>query len=144
MYCQRIFSPYVILLGDILLFLTGQAEICKTVEKLNKAVEEMPDDTCMPLQARKSVVVDAACGWDWIQVLPLYAALPLKKQSLVFSPTPKGCRRCVVATNVAETSITGRCRVDIWRTYISRGRCSGWDCLRRRSRNSQTENLQQP
>ena len=50
------------------------------------------------------------------QVLPLYAALPLKKQSLVFSPTPEGCRRCVVATNVAETSITGRLRVDIQRT----------------------------
>eukprot|EP00210_Caulerpa_lentillifera_P000813 g787.t1 len=75
--------------GDILLFLTGQAEICKTVENLTNAVEEMPSETCSPLQ-----------------VLPLYAALPLQKQSLVFSPTPPGCRRCVVATNVAETSLT--------------------------------------
>lgn len=39
--------------------------------------------------------------------MPLYAALSLQKQSLVFTPIPEGCRRCVVATNVAETSITG-------------------------------------
>ncbi|CAD7701127.1 unnamed protein product [Ostreobium quekettii] len=75
--------------GDILVFLTGQAEIQKAVELLNKAVADLPEDTC-----------------DALQVLPLYAALPMEQQSLVFSPTPEGCRRCVVATNIAETSIT--------------------------------------
>lgn len=33
-----------------MLFLTGQAEISRTVEKLNKAIEGMPDGTCTPLQ----------------------------------------------------------------------------------------------
>lgn len=42
-----------------------------------------------------------------LQVLPLYAALPMEQQALVFSPCPPECRRCIVATNIAETSLTG-------------------------------------
>ena len=38
--------------------------------------------------------------------LPLYSMLPNHKQSLVFKDPPPGCRLCVVATNVAETSLT--------------------------------------
>lgn len=47
---------------------------------------------------------EGSCG-DLI-VLRLYAALPLELQACVFVPPPEGCRRCVVATNIAETSIT--------------------------------------
>ncbi|KOC64378.1 putative ATP-dependent RNA helicase kurz [Habropoda laboriosa] len=39
-------------------------------------------------------------------VLPLYSLLPSYKQAKVFDPPPKGCRLCVVSTNVAETSLT--------------------------------------
>ncbi|OQV23883.1 putative ATP-dependent RNA helicase DHX37 [Hypsibius exemplaris] len=39
-------------------------------------------------------------------VLPLFSLLPSAKQALVFQPPPAGCRLCVVATNVAETSLT--------------------------------------
>ncbi|XKL67300.1 hypothetical protein PGB90_002791 [Kerria lacca] len=39
-------------------------------------------------------------------VLPLYSLLPSKEQTKVFEEPPKGCRYCVVATNIAETSIT--------------------------------------
>jgi ATP-dependent RNA helicase DHX37/DHR1 len=39
-------------------------------------------------------------------VLPLYALLPAAQQSRVFEPPPDGYRLVVVATNVAETSIT--------------------------------------
>lgn len=39
-------------------------------------------------------------------VLPLYAALPLGLQARVFAPAPPGVRRCIVATNIAETSVT--------------------------------------
>ncbi|VDK21592.1 unnamed protein product [Anisakis simplex] len=38
--------------------------------------------------------------------LPLYSLLSSEKQRKVFEPIPDGCRLCVVATNVAETSIT--------------------------------------
>ncbi|XP_014248121.1 probable ATP-dependent RNA helicase kurz [Cimex lectularius] len=39
-------------------------------------------------------------------VLPLYSILPTHKQAKVFQPPPEGYRLCVVATNVAETSLT--------------------------------------
>ncbi|KAI5737319.1 hypothetical protein M8J76_012269 [Diaphorina citri] len=39
-------------------------------------------------------------------VLPLYSLLPTHKQAKVFESIPEGCRLCVVATNVAETSLT--------------------------------------
>ena len=38
--------------------------------------------------------------------LPLYSLLSSEKQSRVFEPVPEGHRLCVVATNVAETSLT--------------------------------------
>lgn len=75
--------------GDILLFLTGQAEIDKAVRQLNDAVRSLPPGTC----------------GDFM-VLPIYAALPPEMQARVFAPAPKGCRRCIVATNIAETSVT--------------------------------------
>lgn len=39
-------------------------------------------------------------------VLPLYAALPAMQQLKVFQPTPEGYRSIILATNVAETSLT--------------------------------------
>uniref|UniRef100_A0A8C6R3U9 DEAH-box helicase 37 n=1 Tax=Nannospalax galili TaxID=1026970 RepID=A0A8C6R3U9_NANGA len=41
-----------------------------------------------------------------LHVLPLYSLLAPEKQAQVFKPPPKGIRLCVVATNVAETSLT--------------------------------------
>lgn len=41
-----------------------------------------------------------------LDIMPLHAALTPKEQSSIFSPVRKGVRKIVVATNVAETSIT--------------------------------------
>ncbi|XP_010366724.2 probable ATP-dependent RNA helicase DHX37 [Rhinopithecus roxellana] len=41
-----------------------------------------------------------------LHVLPLYSLLAPEKQAQVFKPPPEGSRLCVVATNVAETSLT--------------------------------------
>ena len=41
-----------------------------------------------------------------VHVLPLYAMLPGAAQAAVFSAVPAGHRLIVVATNVAETSLT--------------------------------------
>ncbi|XP_054568676.1 probable ATP-dependent RNA helicase DHX37 [Eptesicus fuscus] len=41
-----------------------------------------------------------------LHVLPLYSLLSPEKQAQVFQPPPEGTRLCVVATNVAETSLT--------------------------------------
>jgi HrpA-like RNA helicase len=39
-------------------------------------------------------------------VLPIYANLPSDMQAKIFEPTPSGARKVVLATNIAETSIT--------------------------------------
>ncbi|XP_010725251.1 pre-mRNA-splicing factor ATP-dependent RNA helicase DHX16-like [Meleagris gallopavo] len=39
-------------------------------------------------------------------VLPIYANLPSDMQARIFEPTPPGARKVVVATNIAETSLT--------------------------------------
>jgi hypothetical protein len=71
-------------------FLTGQAEIEKAVASINAAVCSLPAGSAADLL-----------------VLPLYASLPPELQLRVFRAGPEGARRCIVATNVAETSITG-------------------------------------
>jgi len=41
-----------------------------------------------------------------LHVLPLYSLLPTDAQMRVFEDPPEGTRLCIVATNVAETSVT--------------------------------------
>ena len=41
-----------------------------------------------------------------VVVLPLYSMMSVDEQAKVFAPVPEGCRLIVVATNIAETSIT--------------------------------------
>ena len=63
-----------------------------------------------------------------MHIIPLYSLLPTEKQMKVFEPPPTGTRLVVVATNVAETSLTipgiryvidcGRAK-EVWRTCAS-------------------------
>ena len=39
-------------------------------------------------------------------ILPVYSALPSEMQTRIFEPTPPGSRKVVIATNIAETSLT--------------------------------------
>lgn len=75
--------------GDILIFMTGQDDIEKLVSKLEDKVRSLEEGSCM----------DAI-------ILPLHGSLPPEMQVRVFSPPPPNCRRFVVATNIAETSLT--------------------------------------
>ncbi|TMW55938.1 hypothetical protein Poli38472_008586 [Pythium oligandrum] len=76
--------------GDILLFLTGQEEI---------------DTACEVLYQRIKSLQERALAPELI-ILPVYGALPSEMQSRIFEPAPKGSRKCVVATNIAEASLT--------------------------------------
>ncbi|KAG6542974.1 hypothetical protein Mapa_015666 [Marchantia paleacea] len=75
--------------GDILLFMTGQDEIEKAIAKLEEEVRGLDEGSCMD-----------------VVILPLYGSLPPEMQARVFGQPPENCRRIIVATNIAETSLT--------------------------------------
>ncbi|XP_043483422.1 probable ATP-dependent RNA helicase DHX34 [Leptopilina heterotoma] len=89
-------SPYVQILqlidqkyssnekGDLLIFLSGMSEITAVVE----ATKEYS------LQKQ-----------NWI-ILPLHSTLSISEQDKVFGYSPDNVRKCIVSTNIAETSIT--------------------------------------
>ena len=41
-----------------------------------------------------------------LHILPVYGALPSEMQTRIFEPAPIGTRKCVIATNIAEASLT--------------------------------------
>lgn len=41
-----------------------------------------------------------------LSILPIYSQLPSDLQAKIFQRSPEGIRKCVVATNIAETSLT--------------------------------------
>jgi ATP-dependent RNA helicase DHX8/PRP22 len=45
-------------------------------------------------------------GTDKLLVRPIFAALPKEEQLKAFAPTPAGSRKVILATNIAESSIT--------------------------------------
>ncbi len=69
--------------GSILAFLPGQAEIRRTLERLNERI-----------------------GDPAVVLAPLYGAMDMKAQDLALAPAPPGLRKVVLATSIAETSIT--------------------------------------
>jgi ATP-dependent helicase HrpA len=71
--------------GDILVFLPGEREIRETGDLLRRALTRRPYAAA-------------------VEVVPLYARLSVTEQQRVFAPS--GGRRLVLATNVAETSLT--------------------------------------
>ncbi len=94
--------------GHLLVFMPGAYEIMRTCEKAKVAL------------ARTGVAAD---------ILPLHGALPPEEQDRAVSPVDPGRRRrIIVATNVAETSLT----IDGVRTVIDSGlaRIHRYDALR--------------
>mmetsp|Transcript_16170 Transcript_16170/g.18122 ORF Transcript_16170/g.18122 Transcript_16170/m.18122 type:complete len:1135 (-) Transcript_16170:41-3445(-) len=74
--------------GDVLVFLTGQEEIETAAEILTQRTRN--------LGSRVSELI----------ICPVYANLPSEQQAKIFEKTPKGARKVVLATNIAETSLT--------------------------------------
>lgn len=74
--------------GDVLCFFTGQEEI--------EAAEMSLQDTARKLGSKVPELV----------ICPIYANLPSELQTKIFEPTPPGARKVVLATNIAETSLT--------------------------------------
>ncbi|KAK7688261.1 Pre-mRNA-splicing factor ATP-dependent RNA helicase PRP16 [Cerrena zonata] len=73
--------------GDILVFMTGQEDIEITCQVVNERLSQLDDPA--PLS-----------------VLPIYSQMPADLQAKIFEPTADGRRKVIVATNIAETSLT--------------------------------------
>jgi pre-mRNA-splicing factor ATP-dependent RNA helicase DHX38/PRP16 len=73
--------------GDILIFMPGQEDIEVSCELIKQQLSEL--DEAPPLA-----------------VLPIYSQLPSDLQAKIFQRAPGGIRKCIVATNIAETSLT--------------------------------------
>ena len=69
--------------GDVLVFMPGGEEIDSVVASLSERY-----------------------GGDDLYFFPVDSSLPSQMQLRVFEPTPPGRRKVVVATNIAETSLT--------------------------------------
>ncbi len=70
--------------GSLLVFLPGQAEIRRVAEQLGEALAGRSD----------------------VRVCPLHGELELSAQRAAIEPAPAGLRKVVLATNIAETSLT--------------------------------------
>ncbi|KAH9841263.1 pre-mRNA-splicing factor ATP-dependent RNA helicase-like protein cdc28 [Teratosphaeria destructans] len=74
--------------GDILVFLTGQDEIEQAEQSLQETAKKL------------------GSAAPELMICPIYANLPTDLQQKIFDPTPPKCRKVVLATNIAETSLT--------------------------------------
>lgn len=74
--------------GDILLFLTGREEIDTVIDQIADRIADLG-----PTSRR-------------LQPLPLYAGLSTDQQMYVFQPAPENTRKVIIATNIAEASVT--------------------------------------
>ncbi|KAG8907474.1 DEAH-box RNA helicase prp16 [Tulasnella sp. 403] len=73
--------------GDILVFMTGQEDIEVTCQVVSERLSQLDDPP--PLA-----------------VLPIYSQMPADLQAKIFEATEDGRRKVIVATNIAETSLT--------------------------------------
>ncbi|KAF6765883.1 pre-mRNA splicing factor [Ephemerocybe angulata] len=73
--------------GDVLVFMTGQEDIEITCQVVQERLEQLDDPA--PLA-----------------VLPIYSQMPADLQAKIFDVTADGRRKVIVATNIAETSLT--------------------------------------
>ena len=74
--------------GDILVFMTGQSDI---------------ECTCNVLAERVAALGE---GVPPLLLLPMYSQLPADLQARIFDKAKDGFRKCIVSTNIAETSLT--------------------------------------
>ncbi|WP_267123407.1 helicase-related protein, partial [Xanthomonas sacchari] len=108
--------------GDVLVFLPGQREIGRVqaaleaagvgggaagVAPAGAASGSTPAGTAsgVPSSGAARHLLPGGEG-SGVEVLPLHGELPVEQQSKVLQPDPQGRRRVVLATNVAESSVT--------------------------------------
>ncbi|KAF9236191.1 P-loop containing nucleoside triphosphate hydrolase protein [Melanogaster broomeanus] len=103
--------------GDVLIFLPGQEDIESLDKSIKMYARRLPEERMKVL------------------ICPMYASLPPSQQARIFSSTPANTRKCILATNIAETSITIP-GIKYEKRYLSRDTGGGkdrafWSCWAR-------------
>ena len=86
--------------GDVLAFLPGEGEIRRCAELLS-GVGDSPIKS-----ANDEIVIPGLTRNLQANVYPLYGLLPPEQQRAAIAPSPAGSRKVVLATPIAETSLT--------------------------------------
>lgn len=104
--------------GDVLIFLPGQEDIESLEKSIDMFAKRLPQDS------------------PEVLVCPMFAAQAPGKNAKVFLSPPPNTRKCILATNIAETSITipgvkyvidtGKCKE---KQYLARMAGGGFDTL---------------
>ncbi|TGZ66585.1 hypothetical protein CRM22_005256 [Opisthorchis felineus] len=90
--------------GDILVFVTGQNEVIQLVGEL---VDEYRARKERFLQSKATEKPSKQpVSYPPLRCLPLHGSLPQSDQLRIFDRPTRSCRKVVVATNIAETSVT--------------------------------------
>ncbi|KAL1917996.1 uncharacterized protein VTP21DRAFT_3262 [Calcarisporiella thermophila] len=82
--------------GDVLVFLTGQREIdqaCKEMRELERRMDYKRDVRYYP-------------EVQGVTIYPIHSSLETFEQKAIFQDSPRGLRKIVFATNIAQTSVT--------------------------------------
>ncbi|KAL5490090.1 DHX38 [Sanghuangporus weigelae] len=95
--------------GDVLVFMTGQEDIEITCQVVQERLDQLDDPP--PLA-----------------ILPIYSQMPADLQAKIFEATDDGRRKVIVATNIAETSLTvdgilyvvdaGYCKLKVYNSKV--------------------------
>ena len=112
--------------GDVLIFLPGQEEIENLSSSIKFYARQLPQGV-MPVKKKNANLRPTISQSVQVLVYHMYSSLHPSQQSKVFTRTPHGSRKCILATNIAETSITipgikyvidtGKCKE---RRYVAR------------------------
>lgn len=102
--------------GDILIFMTGQEDIEATSVSIRERMNALQAEHTTEDHTLQELVV-----------LPIYSQLPADLQARIFERA-EGIRKCIIATNIAETSLTvdgvkyvmdcGFCKVKVYNPKI--------------------------
>ena len=87
--------------GDILAFLPGEGEIRRCAELLSV----IPGPSSV-IPGTSSAVIPGSTGDLQVKIYPLYGLLPPEEQRAAIAPSAPATRKVVLATPIAETSLT--------------------------------------
>jgi len=103
--------------GDILVFLTGQEECERAVSWLQEESRKLAT------RGKNRYGSGDRKRPNRLEPVALYSGLPAAAQLAAFEPAPRGARKVVVATNVAETSVTIEGIVYVIDSMFAKQRC---------------------